>query len=51
MEGVGSIPVGQLRSYPPCSTAKKKKKNNNNNKKTHQNIQYPNRDTHSYTFG
>ena len=26
MEGVGFIPVGQLRSYPPCSTAKKKKK-------------------------
>jgi len=23
MEGVGSIPVGQLRSHPPCSTAKK----------------------------
>ena len=50
MEGVRSIPVGQLRSHMPFSTAKKKNQNKNQ-KPPHQNIQDPTMDTHSYTFG
>ena len=53
MEGVRSIPVGQLRSHMPFSTAKKTKKKPKKQKQKppHQNIQYPTTDTHSYTFG